>query len=278
MGEGGLTLLAGPCVLEEPERVLRIARTLRDEAAAVGLPLVFKASFDKANRTSGASFRGPGLERGLELLAVVRAELGVPVTTDVHEPWQAERAAEVVDLLQVPAFLCRQTDLLLACGATGRPVNVKKGPFVDPRDLGHAVDKVRSAGDGGVMLTERGTSFGYGDLVVDPRALVWLRSLGVPVVFDATHAAQRPSALGDRSGGDRELVPALARSAVAVGVDAVFLEVHDDPERARSDAATQWPAHRLGPLLRSLVALHAAVPRRAPPDGQNPRPGTGSVT
>lgn len=256
VGDGGLTLIAGPCVLEEPERALRIARGLRDAAVEAGVTLVFKASFDKANRTSGASFRGPGLEEGLRWLSAVRREVGVPVTTDVHEPWQAERAAVVVDLLQVPAFLCRQTDLLTACGATGLPVNVKKGPFVDPRDLGHAVDKVRSAGDGGVLLTERGTTFGYGDLVVDPRSLVWLRAHGVPVVFDATHAAQRPSALGDRSGGDRELVPALARAAVAVGVDAVFLEVHDDPERARSDAATQWPLDRLPTLLRSLVALH----------------------
>ncbi len=258
VGDGALVLIAGPCVLEEPERVLRIARGLRDAAGAAGVPLVFKASFDKANRTSVGAFRGPGLEAGLELLARVRAEVGLPVTTDVHEPWQAERVAEVVDLLQVPAFLCRQTDLLVACGRTGRPVNVKRGQFADPRSMGHAVDKVRSAGDGGVLLTERGTSFGHGDLVVDPRALVWLREHGVPVVFDATHSAQRPSALGDRSGGDRELVPALARAAVAVGVDAVFLEVHDDPGSARSDAATQWPLDRVPGLLRRLAALHAA--------------------
>jgi len=259
VGGGRLVIIAGPCVLEAPDRVFRIARGLRAACEQEGVPLIFKASFDKANRTSGAAPRGPGIAQGLELLSEVRRSLGVPVTTDVHEPAQAERLAPHVDLLQVPAFLCRQTDLLRACGATGRPVNIKRGPFADPRSLGHAVDKVRAAGDGGVLLTERGTSFGHGDLVVDFRGLVWLRAHGVPVVFDATHSVQRPSAAGDRSGGDADLAPALARAAVAVGVDAVFVEVHDQPEVALSDAATQLPLSRFPALLQRLVAVREAV-------------------
>jgi 2-dehydro-3-deoxyphosphooctonate aldolase (KDO 8-P synthase) len=258
IGGDALVFIGGPCVLEEPERVLHIATTLRDLCRSLSVPYVFKASFDKANRTSLSSYRGPGLREGLELLAAVR-RLGVPVTTDVHEPAQAEAVAEVVDLLQVPAFLCRQTDLLVACAATGRPVNVKKGQFLAPEAVGPLVDKL--AGARGVLLTERGTSFGHGDLVVDFRGLPTLRE-HAPVVFDATHSTQRPSALGDRSGGDRSLAAPLARAAAAVGIDALFAEVHDDPPSARSDAATQLALDEVEPLLRQVVAVHATA---APP-------------
>ncbi|MBX2798626.1 MAG: 3-deoxy-8-phosphooctulonate synthase [Myxococcales bacterium] len=257
VGGGGWVLIAGPCMLEEPERVLRIGRGIAAVCDELQLPWIFKASFDKANRTSGHSPRGPGLRDGLALLAEVKSTLGVPVTTDVHLPSQADAIAEVADLLQIPAFLCRQTDLLLAAGGTGRPVNIKKGPFADPRTMGHAVDKVRQAGEGGVLLTERGTSFGHGDLVVDFRGLLWMRQLGVPVVYDATHSVQRPSALGDRSGGDAQLAPALARGAVAIGVDALFAEVHDDPSQALSDSATQLPLAQLPSMLRGCLAASA---------------------
>jgi 2-dehydro-3-deoxyphosphooctonate aldolase (KDO 8-P synthase) len=256
VGGGQLALIAGPCAIEDEETTLAAARGLHEVTRALGVPWIFKASFDKANRTSGSSFRGVGIEEGLRVLARLKAELGCPVTTDVHEPAQAERVAEVVDLLQVPAFLCRQTDLLVACGRTGRAVNIKKGQFLAPLDMGHALDKVRQAGASGVLLTERGTSFGYHDLVVDYRGLVWMRSLGVPIVFDATHSTQRPSAHGDRSGGDHTLAMALGSAAVAVGVDAIFAEVHPDPARARSDADTQLPLAGFTPVLRRWLALH----------------------
>ncbi len=257
VGGPQLVLIAGPCVLEEPDRVLRIAQGIAEACAAVDLPWIFKSSFDKANRTSEASFRGPGLHEGLRQLQRVGEAVGVPVTTDVHTPEQAAAAAQAVELLQVPAFLCRQTDLVVACGATGRPVNIKKGQFAAPEAMAHAVQK--AGGPGHVLLTERGTTFGYGDLVVDMRSLPRMRSLGVPVVMDATHGVQRPGARGDRSGGDRTLAPALARAAVAVGVDAVFVEVHDAPSEARSDAATQLPLAELPRLLQQLVAIRSAM-------------------
>jgi 2-dehydro-3-deoxyphosphooctonate aldolase (KDO 8-P synthase) len=257
VGDGALTLIAGPCVLEAADRVLRIAEGTSRAAATRHLSYVFKASWDKANRTSARSARGPGLDEGLRLLERVRDAVGCPVTTDVHEVAQVAAVAQVADLLQVPAFLCRQTDLLVACGATGLPVNVKKGQFLAPADARYAADKVRAGGAGGVLLTERGTTFGYGDLVVDVRGLPVLRALA-PVVFDGTHSAQRPGA-GGATGGDRSVIPALCRAAVAVGVDALFLEVHDDPAAATSDAATQWPLGELGALLDSLLPLHAAL-------------------
>jgi len=256
-----LVLIAGPCVIEGEAQVQQIATALAEMCAGLRLPVVFKASFDKANRTSLASYRGPGLEEGLRILAAARRAAGIPVTTDVHHPEQAARVAEVVDLLQVPAFLCRQTDLLVACGATGRPVNLKKGQFVAPGDMRHAIAKVATQGSGGVLVTERGTTFGYHDLVADMRSIGTLRALGVPVVFDATHAVQRPGGAGDRSGGQREHVPALARAAVAAGADAVFLEVHPDPPNALSDAATQLPLDTLPDLLRQLTAIAAVVRR-----------------
>jgi 2-dehydro-3-deoxyphosphooctonate aldolase (KDO 8-P synthase) len=252
-----LAVIAGPCVIESAEHVLRIAATLRRITAELGVPLVFKASFDKANRSSLASYRGPGLERGLAALAEVRRATGLPLLTDVHEPAQADAAAAVVDVLQVPAFLCRQTDLLLACGRTGKPVNVKKGQFMAPHDMRHAVEKIASTGNRAVTLTERGSSFGYNNLVLDLRSLAVMRRFA-PVVFDATHSLQLPGNLGDATGGAREFVGELARGAVAAGVDAVFAEVHDDPPNALSDAATQLSPEEFRALLVQLLAIRRA--------------------
>lgn len=255
IGTGRLAIIAGPCMLESEDRVLRIAEGLAEAGARTGLPVIFKGSFDKANRTSGQSPRGPGVERGLAMLSRVREATGLPVTTDVHEPSQAARVAEDVDLIQIPAFLCRQTDLLVAAGATGRPVNLKKGPFLAPPAVAPAVAKLREAGAAGVLVTERGTTFGHGDLVVDFRGLVWMRDLDVPVVFDATHSVQRPATRDGVSGGERRLAPALARAAVALGVDAVFCEVHDDPDHALSDAATQLPLAWVDAVFAQLASL-----------------------
>jgi 2-dehydro-3-deoxyphosphooctonate aldolase (KDO 8-P synthase) len=255
VGGPDLVFILGPCVIEGEERTRRIAAGIAEVCARLGVPWIFKASFDKANRTSRGSYRGPGLD-GLELLARVRAEVGVPVTTDVHLPGQAAVVGSVVDLLQVPAFLCRQTDLLLACGETGRPVNVKKGQFVAPEDMAGVVGKLPP---GRVILTERGATFGYHDLVVDFRSLPTMRALGAPVCFDATHSVQTPG--GPVTAGQRRFVPHLARAAAAVGIDALFAEVHDSPAEARSDAANQWPLAELEPLLAMVLR---ARPR---PDG-----------
>ncbi len=256
-----LALIAGPCVIESREHTLRLAEAIRETARAAGLPLIFKASFDKANRSSVASFRGPGLEAGLAVLDEVRRSVGVPVTSDIHEAGQAGPAGKVLDLIQIPAFLCRQTDLLAAAAATGRAVNLKKGQFMSPEEMRLAVEKVRASGDGGVLLTERGTFFGYGRLVNDMTAIPRMRSLA-PVVFDATHSCQLPGAGGDRSGGQREMTPTLARAAVAAGADAIFLEVHDDPPSAKSDATTVWPLDQLRPLLESCARLREALHTR----------------
>lgn len=257
IGRGApLVLIAGPCVLEGEDFALRVAERIAHDAAAHGLPFIFKSSFDKANRTSAASPRGPGLDAGMRILRRVREAVGVPVTTDVHAPEQADVVAEHVDLLQIPAFLCRQTDLIAACAATGRPINVKKGQFLAPEDMAHVVAKGRP---GAVIATERGTTFGHHDLVVDFRGLAVMADLGVPVCFDATHSVQRPGGAGDRSGGARAFVPVLARAAVAAGVDAVFAEVHPDPDRAWSDAATQWPLEGLPGLLAALRRVSEAV-------------------
>ena len=248
--------------MESEAVVTRVCAALRAICAELDLPLIFKSSFDKANRTSASSFRGPGLDRGLELLAGVRARFGVPVTTDVHEPGQCAAVGQAVDLLQVPAFLCRQTDLLEAAAASGVPVNVKKGQFLAPWDMRHAVEKLAGgAKNAGVMLTERGASFGYNNLVVDMRSLSILGDLGVPVCFDATHSVQLPGGQGATSGGQRKHIPALARAALAVGVDALFMEVHDDPDRALSDGPNMVPLASLPALLRQLLAIDAA--RRA---------------
>lgn len=259
LGPDRLGLIAGPCVLEGRDFTLRHAEAVARIGRSLGLEPIFKGSFDKANRTSGSAARGPGLDEGLRWLQEARELTGLAVTTDVHLPDQAQAVAQAVDLLQIPAFLCRQTDLLVACGRTGKPVNLKKGQFVAPWDLGPAIAKIRSGGSTVVALTERGTTFGHGDLVVDMRGIPAMKALGVPVIIDATHSAQRPGALGDRSGGDREVVPTLALAGIAAGADALFVEVHEDPERAWSDAATQWPIQRLEGLLRTAVAVWGAV-------------------
>jgi len=252
-----LAFIAGPCVIESRDDALRIGERLAVVAAELGIPLVYKSSFDKANRSSLASYRGPGLEAGLRILAEVRAATGLPVLTDVHDPGQAAAAAEVADVLQVPAFLCRQTDLLLACGRTGKPVNVKKGQFMAPHDMGNVVDKVRSTGNPGVTLTERGSSFGYNNLVVDMRGLAIMRRMA-PVVFDVTHSLQLPGGLGHATGGTREFFLVLARAAVAAGIDALFAEVHDDPAAALSDPTTQLSLAEFSELVQQVRAVRAA--------------------
>jgi 2-dehydro-3-deoxyphosphooctonate aldolase (KDO 8-P synthase) len=255
-GDGRLGLLAGPCVLESRELALEVAGELSALRELLGIPLVFKSSFDKANRTSGSSFRSIGLEPSLAVLAEVKERFGLPVVTDVHETWQVEPVAEVADVLQIPAFLCRQTDLLHAAGASGRVVNVKKGQFMAAADMGYAVEKVAEAGGKRVLLTERGTTFGYHDLVVDFRGLRVMREFA-PVVFDATHSVQSPGGAGGRSGGRREFLAPLARAAVAFGVDALFIETHPDPDNAPSDGPNMLPLAELPNLMRDCLALHA---------------------
>jgi len=254
-GGGPLMLIAGPDVVESEEHALKIARALADFSRRKKIPLVYKSSFDKANRTSVDSPRGPGMKDGLRVLASVKRETGLPVTTDFHLPSQAEEVAEVADLLQIPAFLCRQTDMLIAAGRTGRPVNVKKGQFLAPQDISHAVEKVRSTGNDKILLTERGTTFGYNNLVVDFRSLPRMQALGVPVCFDATHSVQLPGGLGGKSGGERQFIAGLARGAVAVGVDALFFEVHDDPDRALCDGPNQYLLDEFPALVDTLLAI-----------------------
>ncbi len=253
-----LLVIAGPCVIEEEGLVVEIARHLAEVSQRIGVPLIFKASFDKANRTSLGSFRGPGLERGLAILARVREATGLPVTTDIHESYQAAAVGEVCDLIQVPAFLCRQTDLLLAAARTGRPVHVKKGQFLAPGDMAHVVAK-EGGGCHDILLGERGTFFGYGRLVNDFRSIPQMQALGVPVVFDATHSVQEPGGLGSASGGNRRMVEPLARAAVAIGTDAVFFETHPDPDRAPSDGPNMVPLAQMGPMLARLVRIHQTL-------------------
>ncbi len=255
-GGGPPVLIAGPCVIESEEHVFFLAREIQRIAG----PYIFKASFDKANRSSASSYRGPGLEKGLRILAGVRA-LGIPVLTDIHETSQAERAAESVDILQIPAFLCRQTDLLTAAGRTGRIVNIKKGQFVAPQDFKNAADKVASSGNDRILLTERGASFGYNNLVVDMRSLVIMREWGWPVCFDATHSVQLPGAAGNMSGGQPQFIAPLSRAAAAVGIDALFVEVHEAPERALSDGANALRLDLLRPLLDQVTSVSAAANR-----------------
>jgi 2-dehydro-3-deoxyphosphooctonate aldolase (KDO 8-P synthase) len=253
-------LIAGPCVAESRPLCLKVARELARLGRRLRLPVVFKASYDKANRSSHRSARGPGLAAGLEVLRAVKEETGLPVLTDVHLPSEADEAARVADVLQVPAFLCRQTDLLAAAAATGRWVNVKKGQFLAPEDMGNVVAKLRHAGARGrILLTERGTSFGYHNLVVDFRGIPALRALGCPVVFDATHSVQRPGGMGDRSGGDARFVPTLARAAVAAGCDGLFVETHPDPARALSDGPNMVRLRDLPRLLAEVLRIRAAV-------------------
>ncbi len=254
-----LLLIGGPCALESEELAKTVAGTMREICARLGISYVFKASFDKANRTSLSSYRGPGLVDGLATLAKIRREFQVPVISDIHDISQVAAAAEVLDILQIPAFLCRQTDLLVAAAKTGKPVNVKKGQFVSPWDMENAVTKIRAAGGTKIMLVERGASFGYNNLVVDMRSLPVMRSFGCPVIFDATHSVQLPGGSGGCSGGQREFIGPLARAAVAVGVDGLFLEIHPNPERALCDGPNSIPLHQVEELLRQILKVHNAV-------------------
>ena len=262
VGSGQLFLIAGPCVIESEAHVRRMAQQIQRIAADLGLPYIFKASYDKANRTSVKSFRGPGLKEGVAILGRLAQDTGLPILTDVHEPAHCDTVAEAVDVLQIPAFLCRQTDLLVAAGKTGRAVNIKKGQFVAPWDMTHPVEKVRSTGNARVFLTERGASFGYNNLVVDYRSLAIMRRTA-PVVFDGTHSVQQPSAAHGVSGGQPEFIPLLARAAVAAGIDGLFLEVHDDPSNAKSDGANALDLKLLKPLLETLLAIHTAAQERS---------------
>ncbi len=261
VGHGGpLAVIAGPCVLEEDYGLVKeVAQELDRITGALSLPFMFKSSYDKANRSSLATYRGPGLEKGLKLLGDLKEEVGVPVLSDVHEVGQVERAAEVLDVIQIPAFLCRQTDLLVAAAHTGKPVNIKKGQFLAPWDMEQAVAKVTRSGNEDVLITERGTCFGYNTLVVDMRGVPRMRSLGYPVIFDATHAVQMPGAAGTASGGEREFVPVLARAAVAAGVDGVFLEVHPNPDGAPCDGPNMLPLSQVADLLTTLAEIHRLV-------------------
>jgi 2-dehydro-3-deoxyphosphooctonate aldolase (KDO 8-P synthase) len=264
-GDAPLALIGGPCAIEDERHALMVAERLARITAEAKVPFIYKSSYDKANRSSVRGYRGPGLREGLRILGRVKAVTGLPVLSDVHEVAEVEPAAEVLDVLQVPAFLCRQTDLVLACARTGKPVNVKKGQFLAPGDMANVVDKLRSAGNERILLTERGTSFGYHNLVVDFRSLPIMRGLGYPVVFDATHSVQLPGGAGDRSGGERRYVPALARAAVAVGVDALFMEIHEDPDRCLpdgrplSDGPNMLRLDDLPRLLEQLAAIRAVV-------------------
>lgn len=254
-----LLLIAGPCVIESADLCLSIAERVSGICNRLGVNYVFKASFDKANRTSGGSFRGPGVDEGLDVLAQVRSKIGCPVTTDVHLPDQAKAVGEVCDLLQIPAFLARQTDLLVACAETGKPLNVKKGQFMAPSDMKYVVEKVSAAGKGGVMLCERGTFFGYGRLVNDMTGLASMRELGVPVIFDATHSVQQPGGLGGATGGNRSMVEPLARAAAAVGIDGVFFETHPTPETSPSDGPNMVPLDQFEAVLGRVLAIWRTV-------------------
>ena len=257
IGDGSLALLAGPCAIESEKLCLTVAEALVRITGDLGIPYVFKASFDKANRTSGKSFRGKGLEHGLAVLAKVKEEFGVPVLTDVHETGHVARVAEVVDILQIPAFLCRQTDLLVECGSQGKAVNIKKGQFLAADDMRFAIEKVTESGTNNVLSTERGALFGYRDLVVDMRNLVIMRSLGYPVVFDATHSVQQMGAAGGSSGGLPKFIPPQVRGAAAVGIDALFIETHPDPDNALSDGPNMVPLDRMRALLEMTLVIHS---------------------
>ena len=261
-GGSPLALIAGPCVIESPELCIEIATFARNAAQKLGMSYVFKASFDKANRTSGRSFRGPGLKRGLEILADVKSKVGVPVLTDVHSPEEAALAGKVVDVLQVPAFLCRQTDLIAAVAATGKPANIKKGQFLSPPEVGNIIAKFAEGGGKDLIITERGTTFGYNNLVVDMRGFAQIKAMGVPVCFDATHSVQLPGGGGTKSGGQREFVMPLSRSALAQGIAALFWEVHPKPEEALSDGPNMIPLADMPTLLRELKALDGFVKGR----------------
>jgi 2-dehydro-3-deoxyphosphooctonate aldolase (KDO 8-P synthase) len=262
--KGPFFLISGPCVIESPGHPAQVAARLKKITGELGIPFVFKASYDKANRSSLGSYRGPGIERGLDILAGVRAKHGVPILTDVHEVEQVERAATVADVLQIPAFLCRQTDLVMAAARTGRIVNIKKGQFMAPWDMKGIVEKAAASGNPKIMVTERGFSFGYNNLVVDMRSFPAMRTFGYPVVFDITHSVQRPGGLGDRSGGDAHFIDTLGPAGVAAGVHGLFMEVHENPARALSDGPNAYRLGRLPRLLKRLLHIHAATANKAP--------------
>ena len=264
-----LFLIAGPCVIESRELAMESAGQLKEITDALNIPFIYKSSFDKANRTSAGSFRGPGLEEGLKVLEAVREQVGVPVLTDVHEYTPLEEVAAVADVLQTPAFLCRQTDFIARVARQGRPVNIKKGQFLAPWDMAHVVEKARETGNDQVMVCERGVSFGYNTLISDMRGLAIMRETGCPVVFDATHSVQQPGGQGGRSGGQREFVPVLARAAVAAGVSGLFMETHPDPDRALSDGPNMWPLARMAELLETLQAVDRTVKARGLIEDQN---------
>ncbi len=256
-GGGELFVIAGPCVIESPAHPAYVAGRLLDITTALGIPLIFKASYDKANRSSASSYRGPGMERGLDILSSVRSRFGVPILTDVHEVEQVEKAAAVADVLQIPAFLCRQTDLVVAAARSGKVVNIKKGQFMAPWDMRSVLEKAAATGNRNILVTERGFTFGYNNLVVDMRSFPVLRSFGYPVVFDVTHSVQRPGGLGNRSGGDSHFIDTLAPAGVAAGVDGVFMEVHENPGRALSDGPNAYKLSGLRRLLQRLLKIHA---------------------
>lgn len=253
------TLIAGPCVIESEEQVMAVASRMKDITSRLGIPYVFKSSFDKANRTSISSFRGPGLDEGLRILKRVKDELGLPVVTDIHEPYQARIAAEVVDMLQIPAFLCRQTDLLVASAETGLPVNVKKAQFLSAKDMKNVITKLEESGNENILLTERGNTFGYNNLVVDMTNIIEMKRFGFPVVFDATHSVQKPGGNGSSTGGNREYVEYLAKAALAVGADALFMEVHEDPDNAKSDGPNMVKLDEFEVMLKKLIKTYKAV-------------------
>lgn len=257
VGTGRLAVIAGPCVIESRQLTLEVAWALKEYAQSLAVPVIFKASYDKANRTAGASFRGPGLYQGLEILAQVKEEVGLPVLSDVHEVYQVSPAAQVLDVIQIPAFLCRQTDLIEAAARTGKAINLKKGQFLAPWDMAQAAAKATAVGNRTILLTERGTMFGYNNLVVDFRSLTIMRELGFPVVMDITHSVQLPGGQGSCSGGDRRFIPSLGRAAVAVGVDAVFMEVHPNPDKALCDGPNSFPLAQVPQFWQDLLAVHS---------------------
>ena len=258
-GKDNLGIIAGPCVIENRDHSLEMSNAIKEVSEDVGIPIIFKSSFDKANRTSIKSFRGPGIQEGMRILSDVKTETGLKVLTDIHSPDQAGLVSDVVDIIQIPAFLSRQTDLLIAAAKTGKPINIKKGQFLAPWDVEHIVKKVEESGSQNILLTDRGTQFGYNNLVADMRAIPLMKQFGYPVIFDATHSAQLPGGSGGHSSGMRDMIPTLARAAVAAGCNGVFMEVHNNVDKAKSDAATQWPLDKLATLLIELKKIHNAL-------------------
>ena len=258
-GKDNLGIIAGPCVIENREHSLEMSYAIKEVSEDVGIPIIFKSSFDKANRTSIKSFRGPGIQEGMRILSDVKTETGLKVLTDIHSPDQAGLVSDVVDIIQIPAFLSRQTDLLIAAAKTGKPINIKKGQFLAPWDVEHIVKKMEESGSQNILLTDRGTQFGYNNLVADMRAIPLMKQFGYPVIFDATHSAQLPGGSGGHSSGMRDMIPTLARAAVAAGCNGVFMEVHNNVDKAKSDAATQWPLDKLASLLIELKKIHNSL-------------------